>query len=83
MNSSLKNLIYPSYNKNNDYIELDLYISKGYKKGSKNKGNKPPNTNKICVYYNNFKNRKYILKEELNMYLKKGFKLYSNRKDVN
>ena len=63
--------------------ELDLYISKGYKKGSKNKGNKPPNTNKICVYYNNFKNRKYILKEELNMYLKKGFKLYSNRKDVN
>lgn len=27
MNSSLKNLIYPSYNKNNDYIELDLYIS--------------------------------------------------------
>lgn len=27
MNSSLKNLIYPSYNKNNDCIELDLYIS--------------------------------------------------------
>lgn len=27
MNSSLKNLIYPSYNKNIDYIELDLYIS--------------------------------------------------------